>query len=322
MINGIINVYKEKAFTSHDVVAKLRGILKQKKIGHTGTLDPDATGVLPVCLGNGTKLCDMITDKSKEYQVTFQLGYTTDTQDISGTILSKRAVICDKEQVREAIMSFIGDYNQIPPMYSAIKVNGKRLYELAREGKEIERKARPITINQIEIMEIDLPNIVMKVACSKGTYIRTLCFDIGEQLCCGATMTELTRTRVGEFLLEDAITLNQIEALRDSDTILDYVVKVDSVFKHLKKGSVLVAFRKFIDNGNPLLLTQIIMDNRAESRIEKESGIQKESEIEKETDLIDKERIRIYNDERIFCGLYEYSQERGYLMPVKMFSSI
>lgn len=302
MINGIINVYKEKAFTSHDVVAKLRGILKQKKIGHTGTLDPDAIGVLPVCLGNATKLCDMITDKSKEYQVTFQLGFTTDTQDISGTILITREVLVAKEQVRKVILSFIGDYNQIPPMYSAIKINGKRLYELAREGKEIERKSRPIKIKKIDIMEIDLPNIVMKVACSKGTYIRTLCYDIGEQLGCGATMTELTRTRVGEFLIEDAITLNQIEELRDSEKILDYVVKVDSVFEHLTKASVYYQHRKFIDNGNPLLLSQI--------------------ELEKETELEDREEIRIYNDEEVFCGLYQFREERGYLMPVKMFSSL
>jgi len=301
MINGILNIYKEKAYTSHDVVAKLRGILKQKKIGHTGTLDPDATGVLPVCLGSATKLCDMLIDKTKEYQVTFQLGFTTDTQDISGTVLTEKEVLVYEEQVIEVIERFIGDYDQIPPMYSALKVNGKKLYELAREGKVIERKARKLRIDKIENIQIELPKISMKVACSKGTYIRTLCYDIGEILGCGATMIELERTRVGEFFVEDALTLSQIEELRDNDNILEKVVKVDSFFEHLLKGSVLPEYRKFIDNGNPLLLNQL--------------------ELDKSDALVDLEEIRIYNNEDVFCGLYQFSKERGYLMPVKMFFS-
>ena len=183
MIHGIINVYKEKGFTSHDVVAKLRGIVGQKKIGHTGTLDPDATGVLPVCLGKATKLCDLLTDKDKTYEAVMLLGMTTDTQDVTGRILEERSTeTLTADKVREAIRSFIGDYDQIPPMYSALKVNGKKLYELAREGKVVERKARPVKILDIRIIEMDLPRVRMEVSCSKGTYIRTLCHDIGEQL--------------------------------------------------------------------------------------------------------------------------------------------
>ena len=217
MLNGIINIYKEKGFTSHDVVAKMRGICKQKKIGHTGTLDPDATGVLPVCLGSGTKLCDMLTDKDKEYVAELLLGVITDTQDISGQILEQREVQVSEEQVRETVMGFQGDYMQIPPMYSALKVNGKKLYELARAGKEVERHARPVRIHEIEIIEMRLPVVKIRVACSKGTYIRTLCADIGEKLGCGGTMQSLLRTKVGIFELDKAVTLAQLEAIRDED---------------------------------------------------------------------------------------------------------
>ena len=149
MVNGIINVYKEKGYTSFDVVAKLRGIFKQKKIGHTGTLDPDAEGVLPVCLGKATKVCDLLTDKSKEYEAVLLLGKVTDTQDITGEVLEEKNVTVTEEQVREAILSFVGDYMQIPPMYSALKVNGKKLCDLAREGKTVERQARPVKILSI-----------------------------------------------------------------------------------------------------------------------------------------------------------------------------
>ena len=159
MINGVINIYKERGFTSHDVVAKLRGILKQKKIGHTGTLDPDAEGVLPVCLGKGTRLCDMLTDHSKVYEAVLLLGQSTDTQDVSGTVLQEASVEVSEEEVREAIMSFVGPYDQIPPMYSALKVNGQKLCDLARAGKEVERKARPVEIYEIQIEEIYLPRV-------------------------------------------------------------------------------------------------------------------------------------------------------------------
>ena len=199
MINGILNVYKEPGFTSHDVVAKLRGIIKQKKIGHTGTLDPQATGVLPVCLGKATKLCDMLTDTKKEYRASFCLGLKTDTEDIWGTVTEESEVNVSKKQIEDAVFSFVGEYEQVPPMYSALKVGGKKLYELAREGKVIERKTRPVTIFEINDLRLDLPDIHMTVVCSKGTYIRSLGRDIGEKLECGACMTALERTAASGF---------------------------------------------------------------------------------------------------------------------------
>lgn len=300
MINGIINVYKEAGFTSHDVVAKLRGILKQKKIGHTGTLDPDATGVLPVCLGSGTRLCDMLADKSKEYVAVMRLGVVTDTQDMSGQILKQEQVSCSEKEVSDAILSFVGEYNQIPPMYSALKVNGKKLYELAREGKEIERQARKVYINNIDILSIELPLVKFRVACSKGTYIRTLCQDIGEKLGCGAAMDSLQRTRVGGFVLEHAYTLSEIETMAKEGSILEKVIPVDFVFSSLPKAVVKKEFRKRIDNGNFLLTEHILV---TEGTLVKEQGAQ----------------CRIYNDEDIFCGIYEYKAEEKQLKPVKMF---
>ena len=183
MINGIVNIYKEKGYTSHDVVAVLRKVVGQKKIGHTGTLDPDATGVLPVCLGRATKVCELLTDHDKTYEALLLLGKTTDTQDISGEVLEERDPgNLTEEEVRSCIESFIGEYDQIPPMYSALKVNGKKLYELAREGKTVERKSRKVQIHGIRILEMNLPHVRMEVDCSKGTYIRTLCHAVWKNL--------------------------------------------------------------------------------------------------------------------------------------------
>ena len=205
MINGIVNVYKEKGFTSFDVVAKMRGIFQQKKIGHTGTLDPDAQGVLPVCLGRATKVCDLLTDKDKEYETVLLLGVCTDTQDLSGEILERKEVHATEDEVKKAILSFVGDYMQVPPMYSALKVGGQKLCDLARKGVTVERKARPVTIHEIEILSMNLPEVRMRVLCSKGTYIRTLCQDIGEKLGCGGCMKSLLRTRVAGFMIDEAI---------------------------------------------------------------------------------------------------------------------
>lgn len=230
MYNGIINVYKEKGFTSFDVVAKLRGILHQRKIGHTGTLDPEAEGVLPVCLGNGTKLCDLLTDKDKEYEACLHLGIRTDTQDMTGAILEQKAVEVDAERVREVIMSFVGEYDQIPPMYSALKQNGQKLYELARRGITVDRPARRVMIHGIEILEIAIPLVRMRVHCSKGTYIRTLCEDIGNQLGCGGCMESLLRTRVAHFTLDNALHLADIEKLMQENRIDSAVTCVDALF--------------------------------------------------------------------------------------------
>ena len=296
MYNGIINIYKEKGFTSHDVVAKMRGICKQKKIGHTGTLDPDAVGVLPVCLGSGTKLCDMLTDKDKEYVAELLLGVETDTQDISGQIIKKSEPVQDENFVREAVLSFQGEYMQVPPMYSALKVNGKKLYELARAGKEVERQARPVRIHEIEILEIKLPVVKIRVACSKGTYIRTLCADIGQKLGCGGTMQSLLRTKVGIFKAEDAITLAQLEELRDTVGIEKKLYTVDSVFAELPALHVAEEFCKLLDNGNAFYTKQTLEKKK----------------------YPENEWVRVYGKNK-FYGIYAYEEEKHRYKPVKMF---
>ena len=217
MFHGMMTIYKEAGYTSSDVVARLRGILHMRKIGHTGTLDPDAEGVLPVCLGIGTKLCELIADRDKEYVAVMRLGTVTDTQDMSGEVLAQISDeevrrLATEEALSDAVSSFRGVIKQVPPMYSAVKINGKRLYELARQGKTVERKEREVTIHELEIQEVVLPLVTMRVRCSKGTYIRTLCQDIGEKLGTGAAMEHLLRTRVGQFDLDHAITLDEAEA--------------------------------------------------------------------------------------------------------------
>lgn len=297
MYNGIINVYKEAGFTSHDVVAKLRGILKQKKIGHTGTLDPDAVGVLPVCLGNGTKLCDMLTDKSKEYRAVLLLGRETDTQDISGKILSEKEVDITEQKAEDIILSFVGEYDQIPPMYSAIKVDGKKLYQLAREGKEIERKARRVQIHKIEIEKMELPEVTMRIECSKGTYIRTLCYDIGRLLGCGGVMKTLERTRVGSFAMEEALSLNEIEQLVKEDKISTKILPAEDMFKEYQAITVREKFQKLIDNGNAFYTD--MTENRQT--------------------LKHNEQVRVYNEAGRFYGIYEFLEEENKFKPVKMF---
>lgn len=294
MINGMLNVYKEKGFTSHDVVAKLRGILKQKKIGHTGTLDPQAEGVLPVCLGKATKLCDMLIDRDKTYQATMRLGLTTDTQDITGQAQNERQVCCDEQQIREALASFIGPYQQIPPMYSAIKVNGRKLYELAREGVEIERKARSVEIYQINLQSIELPFVTFEVSCSKGTYIRTLCQDVGEKLGCGACMEALIRTKASCFELSDALKLTEIEKLFTDHQLSSHLVEIDSMFSSLEKAMIKQTHQKLIENGNPF--SAACCQSRPGAR-----------------------RIRVYDAEGAFVGVYYWREEKELYYPEKLF---
>lgn len=307
MINGVINIYKERGFTSHDVVAKLRGILKQKKIGHTGTLDPDAEGVLPVCLGKGTRLCDMLTDHSKVYEAVLLLGQSTDTQDVSGNVLQEAPVDVSEEEVREAIMSFVGPYDQIPPMYSALKVNGQKLCDLARAGKEVERKARPVDIYEIQIEEIHLPRVRMTVSCSKGTYIRTLCHDIGEKLKCHGCMESLLRTRVGQFLLKDSLTLAQVETYRDENRITEIVMPVDQVFSDCPALKLTKEAAKLGYNGNPFTSTQALTEN--DQMVEKSSDIS----------LDGGKWFRVYDPEGVFIGVYAYDSKRDQFRPEKMF---
>lgn len=302
MYNGVIIVNKEKGFTSHDVVAKLRGILKQKKIGHTGTLDPQAEGVLPVCLGNATKLCDILTDKKKEYTAELLLGVTTDTQDLTGKVLRQAAMEEAKEQIsgeqiREAVFSFVGKSMQIPPMYSALKINGKKLYELAREGKEVERAPRPIEIYEMEILSIEFPVVRIRVSCSKGTYIRTLCSDIGDKLGCGGCMKSLVRNRVENFCLENSHTLSQIEKIRDEGDLEKLIIPVDEVFDGFSKIHIKKEYAPVIENGNICALAF----------------------IQETVTAKDKERFLMYHSDGRFFGIYEFVEKEAVLKPYKMF---
>ena len=294
-MDGVIVIRKEKGFTSHDVVAKLRGILHMKKIGHTGTLDPDAEGVLPVALGKATRLVDMITDKEKTYEAVMRLGVVTDTQDMSGTVLSQAAEFhVTEEELRAAIESFAGDYMQIPPMYSALKVNGKKLYELAREGKTVERKPRPVHFYEIEILEINLPLVRFCVTCSKGTYIRTLCHDIGEKLGCGAAMETLLRTKVGRFTLDDAITLAQTEEAVKNGEIESKVLGIEEILAEYPRVCCTKEGDRLLANGNPLVQTLVDAE-------EKDGW------------------IRMCNSEGNFAGVYQWDEKRDRYFPVKMF---
>lgn len=330
-MNGIINVYKEKGFTSHDVVAKLRGILHQKKIGHTGTLDPDAEGVLPICVGNATKVCDLLTDRSKTYRTVLLLGSTTDTQDVTGNVLRERPVFCSKEDVIRCVESFTGEQQQIPPMYSALKVNGRKLYELARQGIEVERSPRTITIEEIRIERIELPEVELTVRCSKGTYIRTLCNDIGESLGCGGCMKELLRTQAGSFLLEDARRLDEIEALCREGRLEEAVYPVDSVFMRSEAVVLTPEAERLVRNGNPLSF-RLLQDCRrlepgerpvtgSEVRsCENSMSASGESADRKPNGRVpDKEQMRIYGQSGEFLALYAFHRAKHSWRAVKMF---
>ena len=298
MINGIVNIYKEKGYTSHDVVAVLRKVVGQKKIGHTGTLDPDATGVLPVCLGRATKVCELLTDHDKNYEALLLLGKTTDTQDISGEVLEERDPgDLTEEEVRSCIESFIGEYDQIPPMYSALKVNGKKLYELAREGKTVERKSRKVQIHGIRILEMNLPHVRMEVDCSKGTYIRTLCHDIGEKLQVGGCMEELERTKVGRFLKEDAVTLDEVRQKMEQGEGAELFTPLDQIFAELPAVTVTDAKAWMSYNGNDLPERFL---------------------LEKE-EWTDGQEVRVYDSRKNFIGLYQYRAPKKLFHIKKMF---
>lgn len=232
--NGILNINKPEGWTSQDVVAKLRGRLHIRRVGHTGTLDPMATGVLPVCFGKATRIIEYYDDDFKTYEAEMKLGMVTDTLDITGTVLETKPVDVSEEEVIQAIDSFRGWITQIPPKYSALKVNGKPLYKYAREGVEVEIKSRKIYVADIQAMEVNLGEnrILFRVTCSKGTYIRTICDDIGKKLGCGGTMTALQRTQSGCFRVEDARTLPEILKMTDEE-LERCVVPMDETLVHL-----------------------------------------------------------------------------------------
>ncbi len=246
---GVILLNKPSDWTSFDVVAKSRGILSTRKVGHSGTLDPMATGVLPLFLGRATKAVDMQIVQDKEYIATFKLGINTDTGDITGEEIKTREVNCKKEEVLEAINSFVGEIGQYPPMYSAVKINGQPLYKLARQGITVDRKLRTITIHSIEFLNSNDDEYTIKVFCSKGTYIRTLVEDIGEKLGCGAVLTALERTKACGYSIENCITLEELQKARDEEKLDDLVLNIDTVFSHLPEIHLTKELAKRLLNG-------------------------------------------------------------------------
>ncbi|MDO4531377.1 MAG: tRNA pseudouridine(55) synthase TruB [Bacillota bacterium] len=299
-MDGIFNIYKEKGFTSHDVVAIVRRTIHMKKVGHTGTLDPDAEGVLPVCVGRATKLSDVIMDGRKSYRAMLRLGITTTTEDASGEVLETKEVDFDEEKIRAAAASMIGRLEQVPPMYSAVKVNGKKLYELAREGKEVERKSRTIEVYDIRIRQFLPPDRVeMDVDCSKGTYIRTLCADIGKALGCGGHMAELLRTATGAFSLENAIKLDELKALAEEGRTEEALLTMEKALKDYPVVKVSPKSTKFLYNG---------------------AKIQERFFTEKPASYKEGDIVAAYDHENNLVGLYEIKNEENnfYMKPYKM----
>ena len=294
-LNGVLLIDKPKEFTSFDVIAVVRRLTGQKKLGHTGTLDPNATGVLPVLLGTATKTQDLILNHDKSYTAEFQLGKTTDTLDIWGTVTGECESSVTEEQLRRVIPNFTGEIEQIPPMYSALKVDGKKLYELAREGKNVERKARPVKIFDIKIEKMELPEVTMTVSCSKGTYIRTLCHDIGAKLSVGGCMKELLRTKVGRFELSESLTLDELQKLKEEDRLAEVVLPVEEVFKELPEiRSDTEELDKLLKNGNPF-----------RSRAVK--------------DIRGGDMFRVYHSDGTFIGVFRYDEGKHMYYPEKIF---
>ncbi|OMF36762.1 tRNA pseudouridine(55) synthase TruB [Paenibacillus sp. FSL H8-0548] len=304
-MDGILAVWKPEGWTSHDVVAKVRRILKMKRIGHAGTLDPMVTGVLPLCLGRATRVVEYVQERPKSYEAVLQLGIATDTEDITGTVIEQQSsVTVTEEAIREALLRFVGEIEQVPPMYSAVKIDGKRLYELAREGKTVERKSRKVTIHQIDLinvqLELEQPKITFSVVCSKGTYIRTLCVDVGKALGVPATMAHLTRTMSGGITKESCLTLEQIEELQQSGQLSEHLIAADEAITHLAKAVVPESIGRLALLGQKVSL----------SHADREASSSEDGQL-----------IRLYNDQSLFLGIYQIDQKLAVFKPVKVFSA-
>lgn len=322
-MNGILCVYKEAGYTSHDVINRLRRISNQRKIGHTGTLDPNAEGVLPVCFGNATKVCGLLTDTDKCYRAELILGKVTDSYDITGEVVSEAEVQVTLSQLSEVIKSFIGTQMQTPPMFSARKVNGKKLYDLARQGIVVEREQKEITVynicldsvvindeNDIEfeiendkfdhsLLQKKVSRAFLTVRCSKGTYIRSICHDIGGKLGCGACMGSLLRTKVGRFTIEDSKRIKELEQLSEEGKFEELLISADSMFPDYPQLSGLPEDADILlRNGNKIYLKQL----------------PKYEWMEQE-----KVQLRMYDGTGRFCAIYEYRKDKRYLQPVTMF---
>lgn len=282
-MNGVINIFKNKGMTSFDVVRIVRKIAKEKKVGHTGTLDPEATGVLPICLGKATKIIDYIMVAKKSYFVRFKLGIITSTYDLEGEIIEENSIESIKEnEVLKVIEGFKGEYSQIPPMYSALKQNGVRLYDLARQGIEVHREGRSVKIYDINNIEISLPYVSMEVTCSKGTYIRSLCYDIGKSLGVGGTVVDLKRTMTASFHEDQSINISNL----NEDNISDVLISIEDALIDYPKLNVEKGYSRLLINGVK------VFDTRA---------IKGPVEINK--------LYRIYDEENNFIGLGKKDNE-------------
>lgn len=279
-MNGILLINKPQGFTSFDIIAKLRGILKIKRLGHAGTLDPMATGVLPVFVGKATRACDIIPNNEKSYTADFRLGVVTDTQDSTGTVINTFDKKVSEDEIVEVLDCFRGEIDQLPPMYSAVSVNGKRLYDLARQGIEVERKARKITIEKLELISFDEESQTGRlfISCSKGTYIRTIIHDIGEKLSTGGIMTGLVRNSSSGFKFEDCYTLEQVQQLKDNNSLEDVIIPVDKAFESYDIINLSDVQTRMYRNGVKLDLNRVIHDS-------------------------DKNIFRVYSNDNIFLGI-------------------
>lgn len=296
-MTGIICINKCSDITSFGIVAKVRGITREKKAGHTGTLDPMATGVLPIMLGGATKFLDYLPDSDKGYRAEFILGKTTDTLDITGNITGEYEVTATKAEVEKVLEEFRGTINQLPPMYSAVSVDGKRLYDLARQGIEVERQARQVEIKKLELIDCSENKYTIDVICSKGTYIRTLIDDVGRRLGCGAVMTSLTRTLAMGFTLDDCFTIDELQRLKDTDSGFDSVlIDLEKILVPYESVSVSSAQARRFANGGTLSL----------DRIRKA--------------LKEKTLYRVYDPEGVFLGLGEADFEKQELVVKRLLS--
>lgn len=299
-VDGILNLLKPPGMTSHDVVSYVKRVLKIKKIGHTGTLDPGAAGVLPICMGRATKAVDYIMEKEKKYRAEITFGVVTDTQDSYGEVLCRMKPEFSSDRFHEVLKSFTGEIEQVPPMYSAVKHEGRKLYELAREGISVERKPRKVYIKSIVSVHSFLPDrAVFDVECSKGTYIRALCHDIGEKLGCGAHMSFLLRTRSGTFTISDALTLEELEWAKNSGDIDSHIIKVDGIFAHLPYLTLTASDEDRFENG-----ADINLEHCGIGGLKQEHGL-----------------IRVYQQDSGFMGLGRLyvSNDRKYLKQEKLF---
>lgn len=298
-MNGIIVIDKENGYTSFDIVAKMRRICGEKKIGHTGTLDPMATGVLPILIGNATKAQSLLPESDKEYEACFSFGITTDTLDITGKILSQTESNVKLEELEAVLPQFCGDIMQLPPMYSAVSKDGVRLYELARKGLNVERTPRPVTVYKLDLLNFDenLQSAKMFVKCSKGTYIRSICDDIGKALGCGAVMTLLRRVTACGYTLDDAITLEKARELSENGTLEEYLRPTDSIFACYPSIRVTAAQAVRFKNGGGLMLSRTNADSSSKNG----------------------EYYRVYSPDDVFLGLGYVNREKDELSVKKQF---